>query len=277
MQIWGYEHKKSRRRIWLPLLIGVLWVLGFISFVPCWYLASWVNATWDPDRADAGPLRQVAAVVETEPVPSDEDAADDPAIWVHPSDPAQSTIIGTDKLSAGPPLALPSSQPSSPPTPTLGPTPALPLPTGLIPAAAPSLAGQVAAVVETEPVPSSEDVADDPAIWVHPSDPAQSIIIGTNKDGGLAVYDLAGKQLQYLPDGEMNNVDLRYNFPLGGQPVALVTAGNRSNDSIALYQINSTTRHLENVAARIIQVGINEVYGSCMYHSPRTLGLPDVL
>ena len=41
--------------------------------------------------------KTVTATVETEPVPHSGDSADDPAIWIHPTDPAQSTIIGTDK------------------------------------------------------------------------------------------------------------------------------------------------------------------------------------
>ncbi|MGH9801131.1 MAG: phytase, partial [Blastocatellia bacterium] len=64
------------------------------------------------------------------------------------------------------------------------------------------------ATVETDPVPSGGDAADDPAIWIHPTDPVLSTIIGTNKQGGLAVYDLGGKQIQYLADGRMDNVDL---------------------------------------------------------------------
>lgn len=125
---------------------------------------------------------------------------------------------------------------------------------------------QIAATVETEPVSSKGDAADDPCIWIHPTDPSQSTIIGTNKKGGLVVYDLAGRTLQYLPDGRLNNVDIRYNFPLGDKSVALVTAGNRSNNSIAIYRVNPTTRRLEDVAARMIATGI-KVYGSCMYHS----------
>jgi 3-phytase len=117
-------------------------------------------------------------------------------------------------------------------------------------------------------MPHEGDAADDPAIWVHPSDPARSTIIGTDKLGGLAVYDLAGAQIQYLPDGNMNNVDLRAGFVLGGRNVALVTAGDRSGNRIAIYRIDPATRQLENVAARPITT--LEVYGSCMYHSPRT-------
>jgi 3-phytase len=124
----------------------------------------------------------------------------------------------------------------------------------------------VAPVIETKPVPHEGDAADDPAIWVHPSNPALSTVIGTDKKGGLAVYDLSGREIQYLPDGKMNNVDLRTGFRLGGQAVALVTASDRSDDTLAIYRVNPTTRHLEHVAARAITT--LTVYGSCMYHSP---------
>jgi 3-phytase len=107
----------------------------------------------------------------------------------------------------------------------------------------------VMATVETEPVPHSGDSADDPAIWVHPTDPSQSTIIGTDKHGGLAIYDLAGAQLQYLADGDLNNVDLRSGFSLGGLASSLVTAGNRSNDSLAIYRVDPATRRLESIAA----------------------------
>jgi 3-phytase len=145
--------------------------------------------------------------------------------------------------------------------------------TGSAPPAAPAPAIAVTplaikAAVETIPVPNSGDAADDTAIWVHPSAPASSTVIGTDKKGGLAVYDLAGQQLQYLLDGKMNNVDIRAGFPLGGQRVALVTAGNRTDNTIAIYRVNSATRQLENVAARAITT--LTTYGSCMYHSSST-------
>lgn len=128
-------------------------------------------------------------------------------------------------------------------------------------------AERVPAVMETEPVPHAGDAADDSAIWVNPSDPSRSAIIGTDKKGGLAVYALNGAQIQYLPEGEFNNVDLRDGFPLGGLPVSLVTAGNRTQNSIAVYSMDPATRQLQPVAARTILPGIR-VYGSCMYHDP---------
>jgi 3-phytase len=127
---------------------------------------------------------------------------------------------------------------------------------------------EVVAAVETQPVNTGGDSADDATLWVNPSDPAQSLVIGTDKKRGLAVYDLTGKEIQFLADGEMNNVDHRDDFPLTGKKVALVTASNRSNNSIAIYRINAETRRLENVAAE--QIKTIEAYGSCMYKSSKT-------
>jgi 3-phytase len=134
---------------------------------------------------------------------------------------------------------------------------------------APSGVRAVAAVVETAPVPHADDAADDPAIWVNPADPSLSTVIGTDKDGGLAVYDLSGKQLQYLPDGELNNVDLRDGVALGGERVALVAAGDRSDNTIAVYKVDPSSRRLVNAVARPLRMDV-QLYGSCMYRNAQT-------
>jgi len=101
--------------------------------------------------------------------------------------------------------------------------------------------------VETDPVPSGN--ADDRAIWIHPGSPSQSRVIGADKGTALPVYDLAGDELQLLPDGEMNNVDLRYNFLVDSEPVDIVAASNRTSDSISVYKVDPTTGSLVDVAA----------------------------
>ncbi|MBC8401908.1 MAG: phytase [Candidatus Marinimicrobia bacterium] len=131
----------------------------------------------------------------------------------------------------------------------------------------------VLATMETTPVPNDDDAADDPCIWIHPTDPSLSTIIGTHKKegAGLLVYDLAGNEIQRVQDGRMNNVDIRYNFSLNGKLVALVTAGNRDLNSIAIYKIDPDTRNLIKVSARDIPLGLDDgVYGSCMYFSSKT-------
>ncbi len=150
-----------------------------------------------------------------------------------------------------------------PPTATAAPTSDTSLPGGR--SVSDPLARTVAALVETAPIARSGDASEDVAIWIDPIDPSRSTIIGTDSRG-IAVYDLGGTQLQYLPDGELHNVDIRTGFPLLGVPVALVTAGNRANNTINIYIVNPLSRLLENVAARPIQPTA-VTFGSCMYHS----------
>jgi 3-phytase len=87
--------------------------------------------------------------------------------------------------------------------------------------------GVVQPVVITDPVRYDTD---DPAIWVNHLNPAQSLVIGTDKDsdGGLYVFDLKGKEVPGKTIHGLkrpNNVDIGYGFRLGGQPTdfALVT------------------------------------------------------
>jgi 3-phytase len=123
--------------------------------------------------------------------------------------------------------------------------------------------------VETTPVGGDGDAADDPAIWVDPVDPARSLIIGTDKRAGLYVYDLEGQIVQFLPDGRMNNVDLRDGFRLGGRTVSLVTASNRTERSIAIYIMDPETRRLVDVADGVQATGFKDPYGLCMYRNRR--------
>jgi 3-phytase len=126
---------------------------------------------------------------------------------------------------------------------------------------------QVTATLETPPVDSSGDAADDPAIWVHPGDPALSLIIATDKQLGLYVYDVDGNLLQTLADGRMNNVDLRDGFMLGGSSRTLVAASNRSDDTIDFYLLDPATRRLA-PAGLSVPSGFTDPYGLCMYAAP---------
>lgn len=90
--------------------------------------------------------------------------------------------------------------------------------------------------------------ADDPAIWVHPRHPARSLVLGTLKEGGLAVYSLKGATLQRVAapasaseddaPGRFNNVDIVEGFMLGGQPVDLAVVTDRGHDTLRIYRIH---------------------------------------
>ena len=135
-----------------------------------------------------------------------------------------------------------------------------------IPAAVASTHASVTAVVETVPVPHAGDAADDIAIWVDPVDPSNSAVVGTDKLGGLAVYDLDGAELHYYDIGGVNNVDLRDNFELGGESVSIVAASDKDRDVIRLYTVDTSTRGLVPVGPSPIETSLG-LAGLCMYHS----------
>ncbi len=135
-------------------------------------------------------------------------------------------------------------------------------------AAVPALA-TVTALVETAPVASYGDAADDPAIWAHPTRPENSLIIGTDKKAGLYVYDMAGRVKHFAAVGKMNNVDLREDFALDGRKVVLVTASDRTRKAIAIYRLDTATGELVDVADGVQPTGMHDPYGLCMYRSAR--------
>jgi 3-phytase len=127
--------------------------------------------------------------------------------------------------------------------------------------------GVVTAIVETDPVQHDLDAADDMAIWIHPTNPSLSTIIGTDKKGALEVYDLSGERLQTI-DITTNNVDLRYNFPLDGDQVALVGTYDKAARQLTFFKVDTSTRQLIDVTD-VTQA--SAVYGgAAMYHSPIT-------
>lgn len=134
-------------------------------------------------------------------------------------------------------------------------------------AAAAAAARAVTPALETVAVTTWGDAADDPAIWVNPRDPAKSVVIGTDKNLGLYVYDLGGKLLQTLTDGRMNNVDLRDGFMVDGRPRVLVAASNRTDKSIAFYFLDPATRRLSRAGDPVPTV-FGDPYGLCMYAGP---------
>ena len=121
--------------------------------------------------------------------------------------------------------------------------------------------------VQTEPVMTLDDAADDPVVWINDSKIANSRVIGTDKRFGLEVYDLGGQRLQRIPIGRLNNIDLRTVNDMDGWS-AIAAASNRTNNSISLFLINKSGEivWLENSE---IVTGLAEPYGLCMYSSEK--------
>ena len=128
----------------------------------------------------------------------------------------------------------------------------------------------VCATVETDPTHHPGDSADDTAIWLNPADRSQSTVIGVDKlsGGGLSVYDLSGHEKFFYPDERLNNVDIRYNVPLGGQRVTLVGATNRDNGRVDFWKVDESDGSLSRVGSMPTSSAILTPRGFAMYHSP---------
>ena len=120
----------------------------------------------------------------------------------------------------------------------------------------------IPADVQSDVVPSTGDAADDPAIWYNANQPSNSRVLGTDKQGGLAVYDLNGKMLQYLDVGRLNNVDLRHGFQFGSEKIDLAIASNRDHNSLQLFAINAKG-NVSNLGE--LATDLTDIYGFCMY------------
>ncbi|TBU99131.1 phytase [Phytopseudomonas dryadis] len=122
---------------------------------------------------------------------------------------------------------------------------------------------QIAPLVQTDGVPSLGDAADDPAIWINTRYPERSRVLGTDKKGGLLAYDLAGKQVQNLRAGRLNNVDIRPGFTLGKRQVDLAVASNRDHNSLHLFAIDPASGELSDIGQ--IATPLEDIYGLCLF------------
>ena len=110
-----------------------------------------------------------------------------------------------------------------------------------VPAARPrSAAVEIKPAYATARLPNDPD---DPAVWVHPTDPSRSLIIGTVKvaapAGAVVAYGLDGQIRQMIAGIDRpNNVDVEYGVRLGGQPVDIAVATERLARQLRIFRID---------------------------------------
>lgn len=113
-------------------------------------------------------------------------------------------------------------------------------------APAPPALGQVNPVRTL--APGGVEDADDMAFWIHPSDRSKSLIIISDKSAGrIFVMDPSGELLQEVRAGEPGNIDVRYDFPLGGSRVDIVGFNDRESNKLLLYRVDARKRTLARV------------------------------
>ena len=87
-------------------------------------------------------------------------------------------------------------------------------------------------------------------------------MVGTDKRSGLLVYDLRGNQLQHLPAGNLNNVDLRTGA-WGREDLTIAVASAREPDALVVFELDHASREVR--LARRNDPLVDEPYGVCLY------------
>jgi 3-phytase len=116
----------------------------------------------------------------------------------------------------------------------------------------------VMASVETAPAGAQGDAADDPALWLHPSAPGKSLVLGTNKQVGLVVFSLDGSEVQNLPIGLINNVDVRQS---ADRPFDVAVASNDQVNAISVFLVDRVSGLVSHGGD--VSTGTVEPYGIC--------------
>jgi 3-phytase len=120
---------------------------------------------------------------------------------------------------------------------------------GAIPEGTP--AATVNPALFTEPV---ADDADDPAVWIHPADPARSLVLGTNKvaapRGALVMFGLDGRIRQTIGGLDRpNNVDVEQNVALGGRTLDIAIVTERLKHRLRVFSIHRDSGTVEDLAS----------------------------
>ena len=119
---------------------------------------------------------------------------------------------------------------------------------------------------------------DDPAIWVHPTEPSRSVILGTMKvaapAGAVVVFGVDGQIRQVISGIDRpNNIDVEYGFSLGGRPVDLAVVTERYGRRLRVFRIDPQQGGLVDVAAPPVLEGQSGEAGAPMgialYKRPR--------
>lgn len=132
---------------------------------------------------------------------------------------------------------------------------------------------QVDPAAETAPSPYPGDSVDDIAVWIHPDDPEQSLIIATLKFSnqepikptGLISYNLDGTQHEVMYLDTPNNIDIRSGFNQQGEAIALIAVSHWWHNRVDLLTIDATTRRLVRLTPSGIDAGLKDVRGVCLY------------
>lgn len=113
------------------------------------------------------------------------------------------------------------------------------------------------AVPDVKPLRATATLAhdpDDPAIWVHPTAPERSLVLGTIKvaapDGGVAVFGLDGALRQLVTGIDRpNNIDVEYGFAFDGRQIDIAVVTERYQRRLRVFAIAADGSGISDIGA----------------------------
>jgi MYXO-CTERM domain-containing protein len=118
-------------------------------------------------------------------------------------------------------------------------------------------------VAATFTAPDSAD-QDDMAIWLHPDDAGQSVVITSDKaNGNLVVHALDGSPRQTVALTQPGNIDIRHDVPWGDDCADVVVVNERVDEVFAVFRVDPSTAELVRIDAGDLAVGGN--YGLALH------------
>ena len=148
-------------------------------------------------------------------------------------------------------------------------------------ASEPAAAVQTTSVEALKPLVVTEAVqfdSDDPAIWINRFDPANSLVVGTDKDvnGALFVFDLNGKIVREKTVSGLqrpDNVDIEYGLKIGGRDHDIAMLTERMTHKLRIYSM-PTMQPLDNGGIEVFEGETGDMYrdlmGIALYKNPAT-------
>jgi 3-phytase len=146
------------------------------------------------------------------------------------------------------------------------------------PPPAPSRMSQALEIEAEYSTASLSNDPDDPAVWVHPTDPSRSLILGTMKvaapAGAVVAFGMDGQIRQVISGIDRpNNIDVEYGLQLGGKRFDIAVVTERLARQLRIFRIEPTDGRLVDIGAVPVLQGqpgeAGAPMGIALYRRPR--------
>lgn len=108
-----------------------------------------------------------------------------------------------------------------------------------------NIVDSTAALIPSVVTDSVKYDSDDPAIWINHDNPAESLVLGTDKgsdsgDGAIFVFNLQGNEIPGKTVRNIkrpNNIDVAYNFEMNDTTIDIAVCTERNTNSLRVFRV----------------------------------------